>query len=112
MIDVLEVTNAEHQAIHVQFAGICEAVEYIAEIVYHHFVVGNEELTEGWGKQANQGVEGWEMQEAGVGTSKVLSGEMGEGIKDRGEGPSGLSLVDKGKGKEKEVMEEEALQEK
>ena len=34
-----------------------------------------------------------------------------EGDEDRGEGPSGLATVDKGKGKEKEVVVEERLQE-
>jgi len=52
------------------------------------------------------------MREAGVATSEVLN-ESGEvpgsgrkGTKDQGEGPSGLSATDKGKGKEKEVVEE------
>ena len=42
------------------------------------------------------------MQEAGMGTS--------EGTEDWGKGPSGLPAADKGKGKEKEVQEEETLQ--
>ena len=58
------------------------------------------------------------MWETGVGTSEVPSGDMDgaqeggrEETKDRGKGPSRLMLVDKGKGKEMEVMEEETLQE-
>ena len=52
-----------------------------------------------------------------MGTSEVPSREMSretdgvweggcEGTKDQGEGPSGLTLVDKGKGKERRVKEE------
>ena len=44
-----------------------------------------------------------EMQEVGVGTR--------EGTKGLGKGPSELPLADKGKGKKKEVVEEEMLQE-
>ena len=118
MIDVLEVANAERQAIHAQFSGIHEAVKYITETVYHHLTVGNEGLTEGGSKRASWGVERWELREAGVGTSEMPNGETGKGqeggckgTKDLGEGPSGLSLADKGKGKQKEIMEEETLQE-
>ena len=50
MIDALEVMNAECQAICVQFTGICEVVEYIMEMSYHHFMVSNKELTEGVGE--------------------------------------------------------------
>ena len=56
------------------------------------------------------------MWEAHVGTSEgvrevVAKATEGgcKGTKDQGKGPSGLSATDKGKGKEKEVMEEETL---
>ena len=55
-----------------------------------------------------------ELQEAGVGTSKAPSEEVGEapeGGCEESEGPSGAGSADKGKGKEKEVQEEETLQE-
>ena len=53
------------------------------------------------------------MQEAGMGTSEVMSKEVGKALeggcedtKDQGEGLSGLTATDKGKGKEKEVQVE------
>ena len=53
-----------------------------------------------------------------MGTSEVPSGEVEgvpgsgcEGAEEQGKGPSSLTAMDKGKGKEKEVMEEENLQE-
>ena len=52
VIDALEVTNMEHQAAHAQFAGMCQALKYIAEAVYHHFIVGSKASTkgpDGWG---------------------------------------------------------------
>ena len=42
--------------------------------------------------------------------TKAMEGGC-EGTEDRGEGPSGLTAVDKKKGKEKGAMEEETLQE-
>ena len=80
------------------------------KVVYHHFVV----IREGLGKEWEGTIvpERWETQEAGVATSEVLneSGEVPgsgcEGTKDWGEGLSSLSAADKGKGKEKEVVEE------
>jgi len=60
-----------------------------------------------WG---DQGVVGKEMWEAGVGTSEVPN--KGQGLRP-GESKvaSELRLDDKGKGKEKEVVNEETLQE-
>ena len=70
-------------------------------MVYHRFVVSREELGEK--REGTVILETWETQEAGMGTS--------EGTKDWGEGPSRLTAMDKGKGKEKEVHGEETLQE-
>jgi len=74
----LEVVNAECQAAHTQFAGLFWVINYIAKAVYHYFVVGSEDSTEGQGEVATWGVKQWETWEAGVGTSEVLSGETGE----------------------------------
>ena len=88
-----------------QLAMAIQVMEYIAEVVYHHYVASRE----GSGKE-QEGIvvqEQREMREARIGTSEVL----GENSKVQGEGPSSLSTTDKGKGKEKEVVGEETLQE-
>ena len=38
VVDTLEVANAEHQAARTQLAAVARAIEYISEVVYHHFV--------------------------------------------------------------------------
>ena len=43
VVDALEVVNAERQAAHTQLATVAWAIKYIAEAVYHHFVVGQED---------------------------------------------------------------------
>ena len=43
MVDALEVANTERQAAHTQLATVARAVEYIAEAVYHHFMVDRED---------------------------------------------------------------------
>ena len=43
--------------------------------------------------------------------SGEVPGSGREGTEDQGEGPSSLSATDKGNGKEKEIVEEETLQE-
>ena len=61
---------------------------------------------------ASEGAVRPEMHEAGVVTSEAVGkgdespGGGCEGREDQGEGPSGLSAVDKGKGKGEEVVEE------
>ena len=96
-----------------QFVELSWAVKYIAEAVYHHFMVSRE--GSGEEREGTVILERQERWEAGVATSKVLSEEGGvpedgrEGAEDQGEGPSRLTTVDKGKGKE--VQDEETLQE-
>ena len=115
VVDALEVVNMECQAARMQLAMVAWAIEYISEAVYHHFVANREDSD---GEQEGTIVpERWETQEARVGTSKVPGGGSGvaggahKGSEDQGEGSSGLSAVDKGKGKEKEIEGEETLQE-
>jgi hypothetical protein len=69
------------------------------------------------GKVTSEGAARRGEQGAGAMTSEVPgegngeAGETREDSEDRGEGPSGLSAADKGKGKEKEVVEDQTLQE-
>ena len=63
---------------HTQLMGIGWALDYIANVVYHCIMVGSEEPTEGLDEVANQRFERQETQEAGMGTSEVPSGEIGE----------------------------------
>jgi len=63
--------------------GIFQAIEYIMETVYHHFVVSSKGSTKGWGNQANQGVESQEMWQAAMGTSEVPSRET-DGVQEGG----------------------------
>ena len=46
-----------------------------------------------------------------LGEGSRVAGGACEGSEDRGEGSSGLSAMDKGKGKEREIEGEETLQE-
>ena len=66
IVDTLEVVNVEHQATHMEFSVTFQAIEYMAEA-----------LTKELCKQNSQGVKRQEMQETGVGTSKVLSKGQG-----------------------------------
>ena len=42
VIGTLEVVNVECHAIHAELMGIFQALEYVVEVVYHHYVVGSE----------------------------------------------------------------------
>ena len=57
MVNALEVTNAEQQAVCMQFAAISQALDYIAEVVYHCFVVGKKDPTKEW--EGMQAAGGW-----------------------------------------------------
>ena len=107
IVDALEVTNAECQGIHAQLQGVMWPLNYLANVIYKVCIEdGKNREEEGKGTVFP---ERQETQEAGVETSKVLEGNR-EDTEDQGEGPSGLSAVDKGKGKEVQE-EEETLQE-
>ena len=70
MVDALEVVNAECQAARMQLAAVAQVIEYIAEVVYHHSMVDQENSD---GEQEGTVVPEWcETWEAGVGTSEVL----------------------------------------
>ena len=43
VVDALEVVNMKCQAARTQLAVVARAIKYIAEAVYHHFVVGQED---------------------------------------------------------------------
>ena len=101
IVDILEVMNVEQQVAQTQLGEMSWAIKYIAEAVYHCFMVSRD--GSGEEREGTVILKTWETWEAGIGTS--------EGTKDWGEGPSGLTAGDKGKGKEKEVQEEETLQE-
>ena len=69
MVDVLEVSNTEQQAARMQLAAAIQAMEYIAEVVYHHYVAGREGSGKEWEGTVVQ--ERRETREAGIGTSEV-----------------------------------------
>ena len=91
-----------------QLQGMVQALNYLADVAYKVCIEKGED-----GAEEREGTvvpERWETQEAGVATSKVLEGDH-KGTEDGGKGPSSLSAMDKGKVKEKEIVEEETLQE-
>ena len=103
-MDALEVANAEHQVTCTQLQGMVQALNYPADVAYRVCIKNDEEGAEE--REGTMVPERWETQEAGIATSKVP-----EDTKDGGEGLSRLNTTDKGKGKEKEIVEEETLQE-
>ena len=44
IMNTLEVANMEQQMARIQFEGLSQAIKYITEVVYHHFVVSREGL--------------------------------------------------------------------
>ena len=86
VVDMLEVANAERWAVRTQRAAIIQAMEYIAKVVYHQYVIGRRGLVEE--QEGTVVLERQEMREVGVMTSKVLNkggevpGSSREGTKD------------------------------
>ena len=110
-----EVTNIELRSIGGQLGGINWGLEYLARMVWKRYAASQRGLESGRGRSVRGGAT---RQEASVGISKGASKEVTEateggckGTEDQGKGPSGLMATDKEKGKEKEAMEEETLQE-
>ena len=60
MIDVLDIENAEQQATCMQLVRISQALNYIIEAVYHHFIVGSKESTKGKSEMVTHGFKRWE----------------------------------------------------
>ena len=116
--------NAKHRVVQTQLEGICTAFEYVAGLAFKAYIGSglNAEVKRGEGLSERGGEMprvGWETREAGVGTSEVeveLRLENSEGTgevqgADHGvtEGVDEPGLI--GKGKQKEVPDEETVQE-
>ena len=134
LVDMLEIVNAEHHMMWTQLEGVCQAwdamniklcsigsqlggsnqgLQYLAGMVWKRYAVTQGNLASRQAGSSSEGVTRQEKQEAGMGTSEeVVEATVGgyEGTKDQGEGLSGLTTADKGKGKEVQE-EEETLQE-
>ena len=54
-MNVLEIMNMECQAARMQFTVISQVLDYVAEVVYHHFMVGSKE------REGMVILETWEM---------------------------------------------------
>ena len=139
IVDALEILNAEQHVMQTQLEGVHQAweavnvklhsiggqlrgiswgLEYLARMAWKRYTVTWGSFVSRRGGSSNEGVVRQETQEAGAGTSEAASEEVAkaleggcEGTKHWGKWPSGLTAVDKEKRKEKEVGEEEALQE-
>ena len=83
----------EHWVVRMQLEGIFQALEYISRISYKVYVGSRGGLAGRRGKGSSQRIVRPEMREASVRNSKAPR------------------INDKGKGKEKEAVEEEMLQE-
>jgi len=110
VMDALEVVNAKHHRIWNQLKGFQKALEYLSKLAYKVYIEDCKDSTSKPDEWDNWGVVGQGMWEAGVGTSKVLSGEMdgAQGgackvAKDWGEGLSRLTLMDKGKARKRKL---------
>ena len=116
--------NAERRVVQTQLKGICTAFEYVAGLAFKAYIGSglNTEVERGEGSSERGGETprvGRETREAGVGTSEVeveprLENSEGTGEvqgADQGvtEGVDEPGLVDKGK--QKEVLDEETVQE-
>ena len=106
IVDVLEVANMECHRVQNQLKIICKGLKYLAKLEYKAYVKGSEGTPSEQGQEICREVEMWE---AGVGTSKRMSG--GQGSKPEAtKVASELRFSNKGKGWEV-VDEEETLQE-
>ena len=113
-----EATNIKLRSIGGQLGGINWALEYLTRMAWKRYAATQGGLASKRGGRLSEGAARQETQEASMGTNKIVDKEAVEvpegdckGAEDEGEGPSGLSAADKGKGKEKETGEEGTLQE-
>ena len=106
----LEIANVEHHSVRTQLEGICQGIEYLTGMAWKMYMGNHGSLASRRGEGSSKGVTRQETWVVGVETGEGLS-EVRGGDPEDTKVISKLKPTDKGKGKGKEVRDEENLQE-